>query len=442
MVFLFCFKSVGMIKKSFAYILLLSMQGSVNMRSVKKRSSRTVGVITAIIIVPVLVIGALNNSPAFSQLAKKATVVSAGITFWSGGQDNSTDGVAISANSTKVQQVTQATIQTPKSLAFDESQTISANPLWSLELAPQEVETPLPQAEAQQQIVQPQTQAKVSDMLQALPYPTSLETKSGVIKQMTYTAYSGNTILNLATAGQVKNCTSITNASLMTESKLLPEFKIQLNAEPQVLIMHTHTTESYEPYDRDFYDASFNSRTTDTTKNVVAVGDAIEQELKNAGIVVIHDETIHDYPSYNGSYDRSRVTVQAILKKYPSIKVVLDVHRDAIQSTDGVRNAPIATINGKKAAQIMIISGCDDGTMNMPNYMKNFRLSSLLQQQLESDYKGLTRPVLFDYRHYNQDLTTGSILLEMGGHGNSIDEAVYSGQLMGKSLAKALLKCK
>ena len=150
---------------------------------------------------------------------------------------------------------------------------------------------------------------------------------------------------------------------------------------------------------------------------------------------------MHDYPSYNGSYQRSAITVKNILAKYPSIKVVLDVHRDAIQTKEGVRTAPVANINGKNAAQIMIISGCDDGTMGMPNYMKNFRFSSLLQQQLESDYPGLTRPILFDYRNYNQQLTTGSILLEMGAHGNSIDEALYSGELMGKALVKALQQC-
>ena len=86
----------------------------------------------------------------------------------------------------------------------------------------------------------------------------------------------------------------------------------------------------------------------------------------------------------------------------------------------------------------MIISGCDNGTMNMPNYLKNFRLASLFQQQLEGDYPGLTRSVLFTYKKYNQDLTTGSLLIEVGGHANSVEQAQYSGELVGKSLANAL----
>lgn len=267
------------------------------------------------------------------------------------------------------------------------------------------------------------------------PYPESLENHDGSITAMQYGYFTGEAYIDLDIAGQVRNVTSVSNEKLLAESRLAPDFTIEKNGEPQILIMHTHTTESYEPYERDFYDSSFNSRTTDKHMNMAVVGDAIAEQLEAAGITVIHDTTMHDYPSYNGSYDRSRETVQAILDEYPSIKIVLDIHRDAIERADGERIAPVAEINGKNAAQIMIISGCDDGTMGMPNYMKNFRFSCMLQQQLESDYDGLTRPILFDYRKYNQDLTTGSILIEVGGHANSIDQAVYSGELIGKSLA-------
>ncbi|MDE6132770.1 MAG: stage II sporulation protein P [Oscillospiraceae bacterium] len=268
------------------------------------------------------------------------------------------------------------------------------------------------------------------------PYPENLENHDGAITAMCYGNFQGDNYINLDRAGQVRNVTNLPNTTLLKESRLAPDFKIEKNGEPQVLIMHTHATESYEPYERDFYDSSFNSRTTDPNMNMAAVGDAIAEQLEAAGIAVLHDTTMHDYPSYNDSYDRSRKTVQNILAENPSIKIVLDIHRDAIERESGERIAPVAEINGKNAAQIMIISGCDDGTMDMPNYLKNFRFASLLQQQLESDYQGLTRPILFDYRKYNQDLTTGSILIEVGGHANSVDQAVYSGELIGKSLAK------
>ena len=119
--------------------------------------------------------------------------------------------------------------------------------------------------------------------------------------------------------------------------------------------------------------------------------------------------------------------------------MVLDVHRDAIQPDANTIVAPVTTIDGKSCAQVMIISGCDDGTMNMPNYMENLKLSAALQRTMAEDYPTLARPVLFDYRKYNQDLTTGSILLEMGGHANTLEEAIYCGELVGKSLAKTLL---
>ncbi len=270
------------------------------------------------------------------------------------------------------------------------------------------------------------------------PYPESIESHDGVITTISYGRMNGSNYIDLDAAGQVRNMTSVSNESVLAESRKLPDFTIKKNGEPQVLIMHTHATESYEPYERDFYDESFNSRTTDKSMNMAAVGDAIAKELESAGIGVIHDTTLHDYPSYNGSYDLSRETVQKYLDEYPSIKIVLDVHRDAIERESGERIAPVVEINGRNAAQIMIISGCDDGTMNMPDYMKNLRFACLLQRQLESDWQGLTRPVLFDYRKYNQDLTTGSVLIEVGGHANSIDQAVYSGELIGKSLAECL----
>lgn len=269
------------------------------------------------------------------------------------------------------------------------------------------------------------------------PYPEEWNTGKGTVTQTFFDHYIGEKIIGLKKGGQVKNETDILNSVLIEESKKEPDFKISLDGTPQVLIMHTHTTESYEPYERDFFDSSFNYRTTDPSKNVVMVGDKITQELEDAGIGVIHDKTIHDYPSYNGSYERSAETVKKILKENPTIKVVLDIHRDAVGSSEDIIQ-PIVEINGKNAAQIMIISGCDDGTLDMPDYMKNFHFACHLQQQFETNYPGLTRPILFDYRKYNQDLTTGSLLIEVGTHGNTLSQVEYSGELIGKSLVKAL----
>ena len=273
----------------------------------------------------------------------------------------------------------------------------------------------------------------------AKPYPESWNTSDETeVIRTTLTGYSGRKFISLDGGGQVVNNTSVLNSTLLTESKLPPAFKISVNEKPQVLIMHTHTTESYEPYVRESFDPDFNYRTTDETKNVTAVGDAICEKLENAGIAYIHDKTIHDYPSYTGAYERSAETVKAILQEYPSIRVVLDIHRDAIGTSTSITQ-PVVEIGEKEAAQVMIISGCDDGTMDMPDYMFNFRFACRLQEQMETMYPGLTRPVLFDYRRYNQDLTTGSLLIEVGSHGNTLEQAVYAGSLFGDALAQVLL---
>ena len=268
------------------------------------------------------------------------------------------------------------------------------------------------------------------------PYPSEWEEdEDTTVYPYTFERYSGNKFIALDGGGQIMNETEISNAVLLSESQQPPDFKISLDGTPQVLIMHTHTTESFEPFERSHFDKSFSYRTTDASKNVVAVGDMITAQLEDAGIGVIHDTTIHDYPSYNGSYERSAATVTGILEEYPTIKVVLDIHRDAVGTSDSIMQ-PTVAIKGKKAAQIMIISGCDDGTLDMPDYMKNFHFASHLQSMLESSWNGLTRPILFDYRHYNQDLTTGSLLIEVGSHGNSLDQVKYSGVLIGKTLSQ------
>ena len=270
------------------------------------------------------------------------------------------------------------------------------------------------------------------------PYPTEWDIdEDTTVYPYTFERRSGNKYISLESGGQIMNETEISNSILIDESENEPDFTIETDGTPQVLIMHTHTTESFEPFVRESFDSSFNYRTTDPSKNVVMIGDSIAKQLENAGIGVIHDSTIHDYPSYNGSYERSAETVKGILAENPTIKVVLDIHRDAVGSSDSIMQ-PTVDIDGKQAAQIMIICGCDDGTLDMPDYIKNFRFACKMQNGFANDYPGLARPMMFDYRKYNQDLTTGSLLIEVGSHGNTLSQVEYSGELIGRSLAKTL----
>ncbi len=258
------------------------------------------------------------------------------------------------------------------------------------------------------------------------------------ISQATYTQGTTSNYVQTQYAS-ILNVTSLTAQEISAQVLLPLPFEIQFNSnEPQVLIMHTHTTETFELEDKNYTYPEFTARSTDNSINISAVGQVIATQLNNAGINTLHDTTLHDYPSYNGSYDRSYETVQQYLTQYPSIKVVIDVHRDAIQKQDGTRIKPVAEINGQQAAQVMIIS-CADYDGNIPNYMQNLTFAANWQDEMEKMYPGLTRPVLFDYRYYNQDLTTGSLLLEVGGHANTLQEALYSAQLVANSLVSLFL---
>lgn len=214
-------------------------------------------------------------------------------------------------------------------------------------------------------------------------------------------------------------------------------FEMEDTNDVQVLIMHTHTCESYMDADEGYFYESFYPRSTDNLFNVTQVGDAIEEVLKEKGIGVVHDKTLHDYPSYNGSYDRSRETINSYLEKYPKIKVILDIHRDSLGSETN-KTKPTFTYNGKKGAQIMIMSGYDDGTLNFPDWNYNLRFALKLQKETETMYPGMTRPLNFGYFDYNMNINTGSLLVEFGTDANTLDEAVYSGKLFGNSLAKVL----
>lgn len=262
----------------------------------------------------------------------------------------------------------------------------------------------------------------------------------GTIRAEQFPQGSGEGYITLA-AGSIRNYTSYSDADLRAAvtTPSLP-FDVEVNSpDPQVLILHTHATETYQTWPDLIYDRNFSARTQNTALNMCAVGEKMAQVLNEAGINTLHDTTLHDSPSYTESYDRSYATTQAYLEKYPSIKIVLDVHRDAIEDADGTRVKPLCTVNGEDAAQVMIIAGCDNGsTIRLPNWRLNLRFAAAWEAAMESRTPGLTRPVMCAYRYYNQDLTTGSLLIEIGGHANTVTEAVRAGQYAAEALAVLL----
>lgn len=252
-------------------------------------------------------------------------------------------------------------------------------------------------------------------------------------------AGSGDALIRLGD-GLLRNYTSVTDEEIEEIYSQGLNITLEDTKEPQVLIFHTHATESYEQYDSEIFDTRNTWRDTDNNKNMVAVGEELAKTLREAGIGVVHDTTQHDYPSYNGAYERSAETVKKYLEKYPTIKIALDVHRDAVLRADDLIVKPVVEIDGQKAAQLMIITGSEDGTMGVPKWRENLRFATALQSRLESMFPQITRPVFFCYRKYNMDLTTGSLLLEVGSNANTLEESKRTAQYVGKALAALLLE--
>ncbi len=268
--------------------------------------------------------------------------------------------------------------------------------------------------------------------------PSSIPEGSVAITSRMFTNPEGASYIKTGNAS-IQNFTQLSDSFIESFVGSALPFSIELNSEePQILIMHTHGTETYEIENEYYTSANFTARSTNSDINVLSIGAIIAKTLNENAINTIQDTSLHDYPSYNGSYERSYKTVSDYLQQYPSIKVVIDVHRDALQEADGTRIKPLALINGQNTAQVMIICGADLNG-NLPNYTENLKFASAWQAQMEGQYPGLTRPVLFDYRYYNQNLTTGSLLLEVGGHANTLAEAQRAAEFAAKALVSTLL---
>jgi len=266
---------------------------------------------------------------------------------------------------------------------------------------------------------------------------TRFTSKSGTVTRMTFTPALSSSNIHLTGGGQIRNKTSIEASKLLKESELPLKWTPHGKDEPTVLIYHTHTTESFRLSAGEYYDPKYIFRTVDSDNNIVAVGAKIAEEIAKMGFSVIHDGTLHDYPVFRGAYGRSASTVREILREYPSIQVVFDVHRDGIES-GGMPVAAIADIKGKEAAQVMIVAPADNGEWDVPNFMENFRFAARLQGQMENDSPGLTRAILFQYCNYNLHLSPAALLIEIGSHGNTLEQALYAGELFGQSVGRLL----
>ena len=210
---------------------------------------------------------------------------------------------------------------------------------------------------------------------------------------------------------------------------------------PQVLIVHTHGSEAYTPDGTDTYVATGECRTTDTEKSVVRVGDEIAKVLTEMGLTVVHDTALYDYPEYNGAYDRSLAAVENWLTQYPTIQVVLDVHRDALIGADGTVYKPITTINGEPCAQVMLVMG-SNALYDHPGWLENLALAVQVQKEMNTLWPTLARPIGLRENRYNQQTAPGAMLVEVGSHGNTLQEALAAARMFARALGAVLLEYK
>lgn len=213
----------------------------------------------------------------------------------------------------------------------------------------------------------------------------------------------------------------------------------KLDKDPLVLIFHTHTTESYTPSNKFRYKLKDKSYHTENLNYTVAnVGEHLAKELNNLEIPTIHNKTVHDVPTYMTSYGNSLKTVRKILKEKPSIEVVIDLHRDApVKSSKKSREITTVKIDGKTYSRVMFVVGSDK-TFPHPHWKENYKFCTLLNKELEKKYPGISRGIDVRKERFNQHLSKKAILIEIGSHGNTMEESIETAKILAQVIADVL----
>lgn len=208
----------------------------------------------------------------------------------------------------------------------------------------------------------------------------------------------------------------------LTQEMLTPNY-LMLNKK-DLIIYHTHTCESYTPSEQNSYISSGNFRTTDLNFTVAKVGEVLSNNLKEKGINVIHNNTLHDYPAYTGSYTRSLSTINNLLSQNPSCEMIIDLHRDALGSSSSY--GPCVMIGEEKVAQLMFVIGTDGGGLTHPDWLNNLKVAIAIQEKAEELYPGLFKPMIVRNSRYNQHVSNAAFIIEVGATGNTLEECAGS----------------
>ena len=217
------------------------------------------------------------------------------------------------------------------------------------------------------------------------------------------------------------------------EAGLTQTLRWDLTAQaPTVLILHSHGTESYQPSGE--YTESSAYRTLDVGYNVVSIGDRLVQVLEAGGVGAVHDRQMHDSPSYSNAYGNARDSIESYLAQHPTIRLVLDLHRDSVEDSSGEQMKFTTTVDGQKVAQLMLVVGTDASGLSHPDWGENMSLAVKLHAQLEKMAPGICRPISLRSQRFNQDLSPGTLIIEVGSAGNTRQEALAAVEILGQAI--------
>ena len=192
---------------------------------------------------------------------------------------------------------------------------------------------------------------------------------------------------------------------------------------PYILIYHTHTSEGYSD-----------------GGSVVDAGEEMKRVFEELGYKTIHLTDAFDEGQFSGSYSRSAEGVKKVLAKYPSIKLVFDVHRDSIVDSSGVEYRPVTNIDGKSVAQVMFVCGTDEKGLEHPNWRENFKFALDVSRNTGTLYGALSRPVNLRGDRFNTHFTRHSFLIEMGSSVNTLEEAKLASEYTARSIISTIEK--
>lgn len=264
---------------------------------------------------------------------------------------------------------------------------------------------------------------------------------------------SNDIVIEVEDVSQTQERLPIVESKIMSNNRIKndttysPDFNALLNQSlsfeinkdlPSILIVHTHASESYTPTNQNSYLPSDPSRTEDIRFNMVRVGEEMTNELKKYGLNVIHDKTIHDYPSYTNSYKNTLSTIDKYIENNPSIQIVLDIHRDALQAEDGTKTKLVTEIDGEKVAQVLVLCGTNQAGLPNDHWEENLKFALKIQDKLDKLYPGFARPLSIRKERFNMHATNGSLILEIGTNGNTLEEALASIKYLAKCIAEVL----